>query len=97
MSNGHVEVIKGHASKGILEVPVLNNALQLAYIITYEDSVDWKCSNCGNINAFTSETCQKCGKGKNKKLPAIIQDDTNGLTRKRDLREEVRRLKKYTE
>jgi hypothetical protein len=96
MSNGQVEVIKGNATEGVLEVPILHNALQIAYIVTYKStSTTWKCPYCGSENTYTCSVCGSCGKGTNTLIPVIIQDDTNGITRQRDLKEEVRRLKKY--
>ena len=96
-SSGQVDVIKGNVTQNTFEVPVMENVLPIAYIMTYKNSTEsWTCPYCNKENVYSAHTCRYCGEGINEKIPILIQDDTNGWVRPRDLREEIRRLKKYT-
>ncbi len=75
--------------------PVNNTDFKIAYITTYYGSdSEWYCSNCGTKNNSNITTCSKCGATTNVKAPLIEQDDDNGITRRRDILERLRRLEK---
>lgn len=97
-TNGQLEVTKGNPFVGTAteeNYPINNTGLKIAYITTYFGSdSEWYCSNCGTKNNSNIVECTNCGATTNVKTPLIEQKDDDGITRRRDILERLRRLEK---
>ncbi len=97
-TDGQVNVIEGIPFTGEKtedKYPTYNTGFTLAYITTYlESDEEWTCSYCHTQNNGNLSICSNCGATTNVKPPLIEQNDDNGLTRRRDVLERLRRLEK---
>lgn len=97
-TDGQLEVTKGNPFVGTTtdeNYPINNTGLKIAYITTFFGSdSEWYCSNCGTKNNSNIVECTNCGATTNVKTPLIEQDDEDGITRRRDILERLRRLEK---
>lgn len=102
-TDGQLNVTKGVPFIGTAteeNYPISNTDFKLAYITTfYGTDAEWYCNTCGTKNNSNITTCKNCGTTisasvVNVKPPLIEQNDDNGITRRRDILERLRRLEK---
>ena len=98
-TDGQLNVTKGIpfvGEKTDENYPINNTGLKIAYITTYFGSdTEWMCNSCGEGPYDSNVTiCPNCGATTTIKTPIIEQDDDNGITRRRDILERLRRLEK---